>query len=106
MFTKAFFSLIVLAASVTAAVPSVSKRATCSNGKTTANDAVKFVRYFDLRWMLIGRSSAVFGLMSSTTSKLTCEPSCTMHCIQSGSLNLTTASMVATAARTRMKRCG
>ncbi|KAI0712917.1 manganese-repressed peroxidase [Cerioporus squamosus] len=39
MFTKTFFSLIVLAASVAAAVPSVSKRATCSNGKTTANDA-------------------------------------------------------------------
>ncbi|TFK82314.1 class II peroxidase [Polyporus arcularius HHB13444] len=38
MFTKTFFSLIVLAASV-AAVPSVSKRATCSNGKTTANAA-------------------------------------------------------------------
>ncbi|KAI0737537.1 manganese peroxidase [Daedaleopsis nitida] len=39
MFSKAFFSLVVLAASVTAAVPPVTRRATCSNGKTTANDA-------------------------------------------------------------------
>nr|ACA48488.1 manganese peroxidase [Ganoderma lucidum]ACD44889.1 manganase peroxidase [Ganoderma lucidum] len=39
MFSKVFLSLVVLAASVTAAVPSVSRRATCSNGKTTANEA-------------------------------------------------------------------
>ncbi|RPD54032.1 manganese-repressed peroxidase [Lentinus tigrinus ALCF2SS1-7] len=39
MFSKTLLSLVVLAASVAAAVPSVSKRATCSNGKTTANDA-------------------------------------------------------------------
>ncbi|KAI0633840.1 heme peroxidase [Trametes polyzona] len=38
MFPKALLSLAVLAASVSAAVQPV-KRATCSNGKTTANDA-------------------------------------------------------------------
>nr|QOW95911.1 manganese peroxidase GbMnP_U6011 [Ganoderma boninense] len=39
MFSKVFFSVVVLAASVAAAVPPVSRRATCANGKTTANDA-------------------------------------------------------------------
>ncbi|KAI1791340.1 manganese peroxidase [Ganoderma leucocontextum] len=41
MFSKFFLSLVVLAVSVDAAVPSASKRTTvaCSNGKTTANDA-------------------------------------------------------------------
>nr|QOW95910.1 manganese peroxidase GbMnP_U87 [Ganoderma boninense] len=39
MFSKVFLSIVVLAASVSAAVPSVSRRATCANGKTTANDA-------------------------------------------------------------------
>ncbi|KAI1791353.1 manganese peroxidase [Ganoderma leucocontextum] len=39
MFSKVFLSLVVLAGSVIAAVPSVSRRATCSNGQTTANDA-------------------------------------------------------------------
>ncbi|KAI0328375.1 manganese-repressed peroxidase [Cubamyces sp. BRFM 1775] len=38
MLSKAFLSLIVLAASVTAAVPP-TKRATCSGGQTTANEA-------------------------------------------------------------------
>ncbi|OJT05068.1 Versatile peroxidase VPL1 [Trametes pubescens] len=39
MFSKALLSIVALAASFTAAVPSTSKRATCSGGQTTANDA-------------------------------------------------------------------
>ncbi|TBU55612.1 manganese-repressed peroxidase [Dichomitus squalens] len=39
MFSKIFISLAVLAASVAAVVPSVSKRTTCSGGQTTANAA-------------------------------------------------------------------
>ena len=43
MFSKTFLALVVLAASVATAVPSVRKRATCTNGKTTANDAVRSI---------------------------------------------------------------
>nr|QOW95912.1 manganese peroxidase GbMnP_U35959 [Ganoderma boninense] len=39
MFSKACIAFVVLAASLAAAVPSVRKRTTCSNGKTTTNDA-------------------------------------------------------------------
>lgn len=42
MFSKVFISLVVLASTVAAAVPTVNKRATCANGKTTANDAARF----------------------------------------------------------------
>ena len=40
MLSKVFVSLAVLAASVIAAAPQVSKRATCSNGQTTADASV------------------------------------------------------------------
>ena len=74
MFTKTFFSLVVLAASVAAAVPSVNKRATCSNGKTTANDAV------GLPGLIVRHTadtdaphhSAASGLTCSTTFRPTC----------------------------------
>ncbi|KAI0768821.1 manganese-repressed peroxidase [Trametes elegans] len=39
MFVKGLLTTIILAASVAAATPPITKRATCSNGKTTANDA-------------------------------------------------------------------
>ena len=39
MFSKIFISLVVLASTVAAAMPTVNKHAMCTNGKTTANDA-------------------------------------------------------------------
>lgn len=50
MLSKTLLPLIVLAASVTAAVPP-TKRATCSGGQTTANEAVSVIQDFTAQFI-------------------------------------------------------
>ena len=74
MFSKIFISLVVLASTVAAAVPAVNKRATCANGKTTANDAARLIFFCPcVSILLTSADSAVSGSTSSTTFKRTCK---------------------------------
>lgn len=73
MFPKTLLSFAMLAVTA-AAIPSANKRATCSGGQTTANEAVSAIFSVKHAFDAHATYSAVYGSMFLTTSKPTCKP--------------------------------